>query len=342
MQTQVSFKQGLSAVVIAVTCVLPRGARADEVNDIPLAKCTSQQVVMTIHFAALKRETKPSDIVIQNAQWMGNVAKKYHGIAKPSHPLSEYMTVDESAEFAQRRAQNLTISYSQLAESRLQRDMTQLSKMQELAELGWTKGKSLTSESDPDLRQYVYMYGVQKLFPDTEHPTSKNTQECSLDLAFERDAAAAFEQFKAKIQSSPEVSELFALRKKYDIPDGADFNPEAMTPQDRVRAPVLKAAFVKVLGAQQEYQANINALRYFADVMLMKYQWQREEILELGAAAGTAVYDKADAERYTRLSPQMQKVVNFWQNLDNEFPAQATKNALSIIDKIKETGSAVK
>jgi len=342
MQTQISFRQGLSALVIASTCVLPHSARADEVADIPLAKCNSQQVAMTIHFAALRREAKPSDTVIQNAQWMGNLAKKYHGIAKPNHPLSEYMTVGESAEFAQRRAQNVTISYSQLAESRLQRDMTQLSKMQELAELGWTKGKSLTSESDPDLRQYVYMYGVQKLFPDTEHPAPKNTQECSLDLAFERDAAAAFEQFKVKFQSSPEVSELLAMRKKYSVPDGADFNPDAMTPQDKARAPALKAAFGKIMGAQQEYQANINALRYFADVMLMKYQWQREEILELGAAAGTAVYDKADAERYAKLSPQMQQVVNFWQNLDNEFPSQATKNAQYIVDEIKKTGTTVK
>lgn len=342
MQSPAFLKHGLSALVIATTAALSHIAKADDGKDISLSNCTSQQVIMTIDFAALTRETKPSGTVIQNVEWMKKLAQKYHGIAKPNHPLSEYMTVSEAAEFAQRSAQNLTISYSQLAESRLQRDMTQLAKMQKLAELGLTKGKAVTSEKDPNFRQYVFMYGVQEIFPQTEHPASKNTLECSLDLAFEREAAAAFEQFTSKLQSSPEVSELFALRKKYNVQDGADFNLAVMTPQDNVRAPVLKAISIRLLRAQQEYQARITTLRYFADVMLMQYEWQREEILELGAAADTVMYDKADAERYGKLSPQVQKLVNLWQNLDREFPSRATKNAQSIVNAIKKIETPAK
>lgn len=326
---------------LALAVGLLGNVAADEVKDIPLAKCTSLRVIMQIDYSALQRENKPSSTVIQNAEWMGNLAKKYHGIAKPNHPMSEYVTVEESAEFAQRSAQSLTISYSQLAESRLQRDMAQLSKMQELAELGLTKGKTVTSESDPDFRQYVYMYGVQQIFVDAEHPPVKNTQECSLDLAFQNESEAAYEQFKTKMQA-PDITELFALRQKYQVPDGSDFNLAVMTPQERARAPLIKAALLKLVNAQKKYQQNTTVLRYFADVMLMKYEWQRESILELGAAAGTAVYDKADAERYAKLNPQLQKVVNLWAQLDTEFPSRASKNAQYIVDHIKKTGTSAK
>ncbi len=67
----------------------------------------------------------------------------------------------------------------------------------------------------------------------------------------------------------------------------------------------------------------------------MQYEWQRANILQLGATKDTSQYDKADAARYAALSFNMQQIVNVWRHLDEEFPSRATRDARMVVDSTK-------
>jgi len=320
---------------LLATVLLLGVANAEGAKDIPLKDCTSARVLVALDYGEHMRETSSSPALLENLGKVKALVARYSGKGKPGQPMIEYLSAEDAGEFATLSAQSLTIRFNQLAESRLQRDAQMLMRMKDLAERDRTTGVSITLESDPDLKPYSYLAAMRAAVSGHERSTPPNKLECSLDLALDNDAGSAIRELSDKLQTSPEVAELLSLRAKYQVPDGADFKPGALTRTEVARLPVLKAAVGAMMRGQDTYLGDISALRYFSEAGLLQYDWLRANILQFGATTDVGRYDKADAARYDALSPHLQKIVNIWRHMDADYPSKGTKDAQMVVDSLK-------
>lgn len=289
--------------------------------------------MMQLDYEAMHREAASAEPMIANLTKVEALANRNEGKGKPGQPLSEYMLPADSAEFAALHAQAITISFNELMESRRQRDMKILRKMQTLSEADRKTGLAL-KPGDLDLQVYSYLFAMKTVMRGVYRAVPASSTECSLDLALENEAAFAIDELKTKVVAAPEFYELVALRDKYGLATGTLLDPSKLTKAEQKRLPTLMAVTQTLLRGQSDYQENVIGLKWFSDVSQMLYEWQRANILQFGAG-DLSDYDKADAVRYAALSEALQKGVNVWRNMDVEFPAQITRNWKIIADSHK-------
>ena len=312
--------------VLVFVCVT---AQADEVKDIRLDKCNAPTVLMTLHYGAVQRAAKAAEPATRMLNEIRALTAK-HKDARPDRPISEALTKEESAQFATLSGQLAVSGYYELAESRLERDMSLMDTLLETA--GKLRdNKPLPSESAPEAQYYGYLGAMREVFKDLYHPEPRNKAECSLDMALEREAGAAV----AAITDSTEYLELLGLRSKYGIPNGAQFDISKLSASDAARLPRLQESVGARASRAKVYDQDISNLRYFAEIIALEFEGQKSDILQLGASPATE-YNKLQKARYAGLSPVFQKGLNLWFYIDNALPSDASKAAAARVQMMKQ------
>lgn len=307
---------------------------AEEVKDIPLDKCNAMEALMTINIAALHREVEESKI--SGVWWHKQVALvDKHPEAKPGRPVSEVLSKEEATEFNRLSSQILVSNYYLLAESRLQRDTTVMMDMLDAA-VALRDKHTEPQKGTPEYKYYTYIASLMEVFRALEHPDVKNTAECSLDLALQRDGAAAMKAMGVTIMKDPKFRELLNLRTKYGLPEGAEFDKTKMLKADANRLPALQKYVGELLSDIQLYEKNISNMRYFAETVQFEFEAQKSDILFLGPSRDNSEFNKRQAERYSKLSKPMQLSLNLWFYIDTEIPSQRTKGSQLIVDEMKK------
>lgn len=304
------------------------------VSNLPLDLCTSQTVMMQTHFEALGREVKTREAMMPALNKVQALASKYSMGAKAGQPLGELMNVADAAEFSTMSAQILTANLYILAESRLQRDMKVLSQMQLLAVKQHDSPDFGLKEGSAEYNPFRYLGALSVIFKDVEHPATKNQAECSLSLALEREANAAFANFQQILSSSRELAELMQIRAKYRVPNGVPLDRSRLTPAEAARVPTLERVAAALMAGQAPFYQDMSDLRYFADVIMMRYEAQKSDLLQQGGSADTAGYDAAETARYNAFSPPMQQASGLWRLMDKEMPSEQYKNTMMILEAI--------
>jgi len=338
-------KKLLTALAGAVVCA-HAGAKAipNSATDLALDECTTANAIGDDYLGAVNREAAPSTTMMAALEKMQALATRYEGKGKPGETMGELMSRDDSVQFEAVSNQIRTINFTNLAESRLQRDLGFLQDTHEMSlknrdtglDLGHFVGlikqdanPNVHRGSDHELIVYTYLYTLRTAFVDDDFPAVRNQSECSINLAIERESNANFALWQKQVTTSPALAEVAFIRKKYGLGPGTAFDTAKATPVDAQRMQDLQPQ-LQALQRFGEYLHDMNGLRYFEEAAMLEYQWQREDILMLGASGDTSAYNKLDAERYAKLTPVQQKAINVWRHLDEVLPAQATTNAESV------------
>lgn len=323
---------------VAVTLLAMVGASAAgepvPVSELPLDLCTSQQVMMQTSLEALGREVKARQSMLPAIEKIGAFASKYSDVAKPGQPIGELMNAQEAADFSRASAQTFTLNMYILAESRLQRDMKVLSRMHQLVVKHRDNPEYVPTKGSTEYYSFGYLAALTVLFKDTEHPPSKNKGECSLGLALEREADAALANFQQMFGNSREVAELTRIRRKYRAADGAPLDRSKLTTEEAAKVPTLERVVNALMSGQLPFYQDMSDLQYFADVMQMRYEAQKSDLLLQGGTADPSGYVAAEVARYKLLSPQMQQASDLWRLMDKEIPSDQYKNTMTILESI--------
>jgi hypothetical protein len=107
-----------------------------------------------------------------------------------------------------------------------------------------------------------------------------------------------------------------------------------LTADDSQRVAFLQPQVV-ALFRPLSFFGEMNGMRFFADAAYLEYEWQKDDILQLGGSTDSAAYKKLDDVRYAKLTPAMQRAINVWQHLDGDLPSQSTLDAETIAAQAK-------
>lgn len=305
---------------------------AEEVRDIPLEKCSASQVLMAIDFASLARYTKAREATVGMWHKLTALSEK-HPNAPPDRPVGDSLTRTEADNFTNVSSQIAVSNMYSLAESRLQRDTNVLQKMLE-ASANLLYEDKLPDEKSSDFKYYRYLGALREAYVGLTHPDAKNTAECSLDLAFQRDLNDRFKQAASKLEDSRQYLELLGLRTKYGLADGIAFDPDKLSKSDAARLPELQRYVQSSVSRMQYYSTDISDLRYFAEMVQLQFDEQKAEILQLGPSRDRADFTQLRAAKFNTLSKPMQMVWNLWDHIDGETPSQAVKDFKMIAETL--------
>lgn len=312
------------------------------------SQCTADNALMQANLDALKRQTSTSPAMKKALARFKALADKYSSQA--SRPMSELMSKEDSVEFERLSGQTLTMRFYELAESRLQRDTMLLMDMHAMALKERDEGLDLAHMNqlvrdghleagthrgmNHELLVYTYLNTLKEGFKNDEVPAVPATGECSVAQALESESRVTYELWQRQLASSSSVKEWAALGDKYHVSQGANFESEKLTAEDSQRVAFLQPQVV-ALFRPLSYFSEMNGLRFYAAAAYLEYEWQKDDILQLGGSSDAAAYRKLDEARYAKLTPAMQRAINVWNHLDADLPSQSTLDAETIAAQAK-------
>lgn len=320
--------------------------------DVPLDKCFAERAIVNVDFLARGRELKILHETAPKIHEMVRIVDKYGGQGKKA--IKDFISAEDAKRFDALSAQTLSLSIYQLAESRIQRDMDVLDRLLKLAEQARDNTldrKIMDSIADadkqgkmtPDIedaKYFVYLLLLRNFLANEVEKTPKIQNVCNLNLALAKESDRGFNLIKSQILSSPQLTEIMALSAKYGIPEGKGgntaFDGVALTPAETERLHLNQNVMAPLLERAKDYSQDMADLQYFAEISRIEYEWNRDDMLQLGGNVNIAAMDKLDHARYINLSKSMQRTINLWNKIDNEIPSQATINSKNILEIIKK------
>ncbi len=325
-----NIKSALAAVAAMAIC---GAASADAVSDIPLEKCTPGQVLMTIHYSATKRELPVDESNLDRWHRLQELTNKHPKAG--TRPIAEILNKSELEVFNRISDQIAVANYYLLAESRLKRDALVLMDMVDAA-TNLRDGKALPDAKAPQSRPYNYLAVLRELLKEQKFPEVKIKEECSFNLALERESDRTRAAARSSLDNSPELKELLALREKYHLSDGANFAATKLSQADATRLNDVQPKVARYITSNIEYIKTLDNLKYLGDVVRMQYEAQKSDALQVGPTKDMSEFDKLQKARFQSLAPHIQKIVNFWYYIDAEIPSEQTKTAMSIVEIYKQ------
>jgi hypothetical protein len=311
------------AIVVYVVLLCGSVAHADGIQDIPLAKCSGPQVMMATDMAALDRDVKARKSSLAFWGKLQAISSK-HPEASPDRPLENFLTKEESTAFAQASAQIAVSNYYLLAETRLRRDMRVMDEMW-VAAANLRDGGTLPDENSPEFRPYKYLGVMRQLFKGPEHSATRNTAECSIDLALQFDTKKGSESLATSINEAPQYLQILGLRAKYRVPEGAQLDASKLSLADAQTLIGLQKWVGEAVGRGQWFVTDMSNLRYYADMVQLQFEELKAEVLQLGPSSDMAEFDKLRTARFDTLNPTMQAAWKLWEYIDNEIPSEQAK-----------------
>lgn len=305
-------------------------------SDIPLDKCTVDNLFIEIDKRALDREVRIGNTALPLYKETKELLEKYQGNDKP---IKDILPPDELKRFKEISAETLTSNLKRLAESRVQRDVELTYQLMKLAEQ-WrdhtVDPKTLASikkaikngsaaPDDEDAKKLAYLSLINVLVKDDPLPDPKIRNACNLDLALFNAGEVSSNKFSQQIAKVPQYGDLMKLRTKYKLSNGAYFDGVKLTKAETSRFQSDMNILQPLVDRLNRYVSDVEGIRRLMQISELKYQWNMESIEETGGIANVDSMNKFDRARYNELRKAMQSTLDIWYTIDKEMPSTANK-----------------
>jgi hypothetical protein len=280
-------------------------------------KCTPDAAVGWAYYESVQRQGDSATLQIGLSK---RITAIMNALPRSDRPVSELMNANQSAEFATVTNQLQLHRYNDLAESRLQRDMSAIGYAVEAIEKMRAGALSLKSKYDTEGEGAGLVGLLRKaLEKDADYGLSvPSVSVCSVDLALFRKEQEP-KEIVNKLIKSPEMQEWMKLCDKYGIKAGQTLDPQKLPSPDKEKAIWLTKAVVEPFQRALAAANDFENLRLYARASELEYSTFRDDILA-SAGAKDYDYDTGIKKAYSAANSATKHAIEAWGVINKSVP----------------------
>jgi hypothetical protein len=315
-------KQVINCVLISTLTFIAFNCRAEEqeISEIPLQNCNYEKVI----YQSFLNRAKNAMLISQNSmQYVNEIQELTDKVPNNSkQPVGNYLNDSEKIRFTKASQKMESSSVSQLVESRYQRDLALLAKMQNVVQQVYEK-KIYPKEGTEEHRIIAWIIALRVLGEDFKL-TDADNQKCSFELAIHNLGTKSLNYISNNLNDAQKASSFYdELRKKYSM---TEINESKLNSDEKNLYRNYEQRLMSQFRHELDNIRNIEALKIWSKSFQVMYDNTRNDLLISGGDIKSFGQTTKRNEDNGKYSKTLMLALTLWTKINETYPSEYVKD----------------
>lgn len=306
---------------LLMLCFLSMTANAENVSDIPIAKCDLANIVGLTFINATHNVATYSN---QATPLLNEQIKLAEKAKIPSKSLDEQLSEKDKIAFEIIRQRLITINLQKLIESNKSRDFNFFEKLTKLAYQNYRFGEVYDkNDSNYPIQMYInYLREMSKKFPiDYDKVKLLQEQQCSLNYALDKFEQEGINKIDS-IVASPALRQLQELKKKYNL---ERIDASKLSESDKIYYQQIEDSYIIPLLKAYKLVDDIENIKLLSIASDIVYQSLKDDLNFSGGNSNSYGENLKRIKSGQDISEKMKVALDVLEIVDKNYPSAIAK-----------------